>query len=78
MMPPRSRRGRHPLNVPVGAPCNVCERADERYSSIMRMRPDGSNLEVFAHGVRNTVGFDWHPETRELWFTDSGRDWMEG
>jgi glucose/arabinose dehydrogenase len=78
MMPPRSRRGRHPLNVPVGAPCNVCERDDERYSSIMRMRPDGSNLEVFAHGVRNTVGFDWHPETRELWFTDSGRDWMEG
>jgi glucose/arabinose dehydrogenase len=40
------------------------------------MRPDGTRLEVFAHGVRNTVGFDWHPETKELWFTDNGRDWL--
>jgi glucose/arabinose dehydrogenase len=40
------------------------------------MDPDGSNMEVFARGVRNTVGFDWHPVTRELWFTDNGRDWM--
>ena len=64
------------LYVPVGAPCNVCERADERYASILRISADGSTLEVFAHGVRNTVGFDWHPLTRELWFTDNGRDWM--
>jgi glucose/arabinose dehydrogenase len=64
------------LYVPVGAPCNVCERDDERYASIMRMNADGSGLEVFARGVRNTVGFDWHPETGELWFTDNGRDWM--
>ena len=62
------------LYVPVGAPCNVCERDDPRYSSITRIRPDGSGLEVFARGVRNTVGFDWHPETKELWFTDNGRD----
>lgn len=64
------------LYVPVGAPCNVCESADERFASIMRMKPDGSRLEVFARGVRNTVGFDWHPKTKELWFTDNGRDWM--
>jgi glucose/arabinose dehydrogenase len=64
------------LYVPVGAPCNVCERDDPRYASIMRMRPDGTGLEVFAHGVRNTVGFDWHPETKEMWFTDNGRDWL--
>ena len=64
------------LYVPVGAPCNVCEREDERFSTIMRMKPDGSGLEVFARGVRNTVGFDWHPQTRELWFTDNGRDNM--
>jgi glucose/arabinose dehydrogenase len=64
------------LYVPVGAPCNVCLRDDERYSSIMRMKPDGSDLHVYAHGVRNTVGFDWHPETNVLWFTDNGRDWM--
>jgi len=62
------------LYVPVGAPCNVCEPDGPRFASIMRMRPDGSGLEVFARGIRNTVGFDWHPETRELWFTDNGRD----
>jgi glucose/arabinose dehydrogenase len=66
----------HMLYVPVGAPCNICEREDERYASIMRMKPDGTGLEVFAHGVRNTVGFDWHPKTDVLWFTDNGRDWM--
>jgi glucose/arabinose dehydrogenase len=61
------------LYVPVGAPCNICERPDP-YAGILRMKPDGSGLEVFARGVRNTVGFDWHPDTRELWFTDNGRD----
>ncbi len=64
------------LYVPVGAPCNKCERKDSRYASIMRMKPDGSGLEIFASGVRNTVGFDWHPQTKELWFTDNGVDWM--
>jgi glucose/arabinose dehydrogenase len=64
------------LYVPIGAPCNICdERArDRRYASITRMRPDGSGAEVFAEGVRNTVGFDWHPDTKQLWFTDNGRD----
>jgi glucose/arabinose dehydrogenase len=64
------------LYVPVGAPCNICEKDDQRYASIMRMKPDGSKLEVFAQGVRNTVGFDWHPVTKDLWFTNNGRDWM--
>jgi len=64
------------LYVPVGAPCNVCEQDDKRYASIMRMNPDGTGLEIFARGVRNTVGFDWNPDTKELWFTDNGRDWM--
>ncbi|HPX12493.1 MAG TPA: PQQ-dependent sugar dehydrogenase, partial [Syntrophales bacterium] len=64
------------LYVPVGAPCNFCESADRRYASIMRMKPDGTDLEIFAEGVRNTVGFDWHGRTKELWFTDNGRDWM--
>ena len=61
------------LYVPVGAPCNICDRGDP-YATILRMKPDGSGMEVFARGVRNTVGFDWHPTTRELWFTDNGRD----
>ncbi len=64
------------LYVPVGAPCNVCESEDPRHASILRMRSDGTGLESFARGVRNTVGFDWHPKTQELWFTDNGRDWM--
>ncbi|WP_287127878.1 sorbosone dehydrogenase family protein [Candidatus Cyanaurora vandensis] len=64
------------LYVPVGAPCNICERQDERYSSIMRMNPDGSGLEVFARGVRNSVGFDWDLRTKELWFTNNGRDML--
>ncbi len=64
------------LYVPVGAPCNVCDPEDKRYATIMRMQPDGSGLEVFARGVRNTVGFDWHPQANQLWFTDNGRDWM--
>jgi glucose/arabinose dehydrogenase len=66
------------LYVPVGGPCNVCDREkdDPRYATILRMKPDGSALEVFASGVRNSVGFDWHPGTRELWFTDNGRDNM--
>lgn len=66
------------LYVPVGMPCNICnmEGVDERYGTIMRMEPNGSQLEVFARGVRNTVGFAWHPVTGELWFTDNGRDWL--
>jgi glucose/arabinose dehydrogenase len=64
------------LYVPVGAPCNVCDSKDPRFASIMRMDPDGKRLEIFARGVRNTVGFDWNPATHELWFTDNGRDMM--
>jgi glucose/arabinose dehydrogenase len=62
------------LYVPVGAPCNICKSEDRVYAAITRMAPDGSGFEIVAHGVRNTVGFDWHPRTRELWFTDNGRD----
>ena len=62
------------LYVPVGAPCNICEPTNAIYASITRMKPDGSGREVFASGVRNTVGFDWHPVTKELWFADNGRD----
>ena len=63
------------LYVPVGAPCNVCEPG-QRHGNILRMNADGSGVETFADGVRNTVGFDWQPQTRELWFTDNGRDML--
>ena len=63
------------LYVPVGAPCNICEPGDS-HGLISRISPDGSGYEVFARGVRNSVGFDWDPRTRELWFTDNGRDYL--
>ena len=60
----------------MGAPYNACREPDHRFASIMRMNADGSDFEVFAEGVRNSVGFDFHPQTREMWFTDNGRDWL--
>jgi glucose/arabinose dehydrogenase len=62
------------LYVPIGAPCNVCN--EPKYAVITRMNADGSGHEVFARGIRNTVGFTWHPATRQLWFTDNGRDYL--
>ena len=68
------------LYVPVGAPCNICDPDSNRYANIMRIRvdkgADGGAPEVYARGVRNSVGFDWHPTTKELWFTDNGRDML--
>ena len=62
------------LYIALGAPCNVCER--EGAANISRMNPDGSGQEIFAEGIRNSVGLTWHPETGELWFTDNGRDML--
>ena len=62
------------LYVPVGAPCNVCD--EPGFAQIRRILADGSGMEVYAEGVRNSVGLAFHPETRELWFTDNGRDLM--
>jgi glucose/arabinose dehydrogenase len=81
------------LYVPIGSPCtDFCDptvaetksptgeiaAADQRFATIMRMKPDGTGQEMFASGIRNTVGFDWHPVTRELWFTENSRDGMGG
>jgi glucose/arabinose dehydrogenase len=68
------------LYVPVGAPCNICEGEKPIYATITRLRVGadgkGSQPEIFASGIRNTVGFDWHPQTRELWLAENGRDWL--
>jgi glucose/arabinose dehydrogenase len=63
------------LYVPVGQPGNNVLH-DDAHGQIRRMNLDGSGAEVIARGVRNTVGFDWHPETKQLYFTDNGRDWL--
>lgn len=60
--------------VSSGMPCNICNPTDERFGTIRRMRPDGSGLEIYARGLRNSVGFDWNPKSGELWFTDNGRE----
>ena len=62
--------------VPFGAPCNICELPGPEYAQIRRYNPDGSGMEVIATGVRNTQGFDFHPVTKELWFTNHSRDWL--
>lgn len=64
------------LYVPVGAPCNICKSEKEVYASMTRINPDGTGMEVVQHGIRNSVGFAWHPQTKEMWFTDNGRDMM--
>ena len=64
------------LYVPVGAPCNICEPDPDRYALISRIRSDGSDYQVYARGIRNSVGFDWDPRTGELWFNEHGRDLM--
>jgi glucose/arabinose dehydrogenase len=62
------------LYIPIGQPCNNCVPPDT-HGQIRRINLDGSGMEIIAKGVRNTVGFDWHPVTKELYFTDNGRDW---
>lgn len=62
------------LYIAIGAPCNVCDR--EGFANISRMNADGSEQGIFASGIRNSVGFTWHPETGDLWFTDNGRDML--
>jgi glucose/arabinose dehydrogenase len=66
------------LYIPIGMPCNVCDSntEDARFGTITRINPDGSGFEIYAKGIRNTVGFAWHPQTKELWFTENGRDEM--
>lgn len=66
------------LYVPVGAPCNICIPEDFIFASITRLdvSKPGAKPEIYSHGVRNSVGMTWHPETKELWFTDNGRDML--
>ena len=63
------------MYVQVGSNCNICEINPGIHGQIRRYNADGTGMEIVARGVRNTVGFDWHPVTKELWFTDNGRDW---
>jgi len=78
--------GRHPnrtiafgpddmLYVSVGSSCDACVENNPKYASILRMNPDGTNCQIYATGLRNTIGFDWHPVTGQMWGMDQGSDW---
>lgn len=62
--------------VPIGSSCNVCKANPERYAMLVRLNLADTKPtpEVFARGIRDTQGYDWHPQTQELWFVDNGRD----
>jgi hypothetical protein len=64
------------LYTAVGAPCNICNPEKPIYASLVRLNPDGTDFEIIARGIRNTVGFDWQPGTNSLFFTDNGRDYL--
>jgi glucose/arabinose dehydrogenase len=63
------------LYIPRGVPCNICEFDGDRFATIESWNPDGSDRRIEARGVRNSVGFDFHPRTGQLWFSNHGRDW---
>jgi len=66
------------LYIAIGAPCNVCldKSVPQKYAQIRSMKADGTDERLEANGIRNSVGFTWHPLTKNLWFSDNGRDWL--
>ncbi len=64
------------LYTAVGVPCNICKPERPLFGSLVRLNPDGSNFEILAQGIRNTVGFDWQPGSGQLFFTENGRDYL--
>jgi glucose/arabinose dehydrogenase len=63
------------LYASIGSTCNACAETDPESATLLQMEPDGSNRRIYASGLRNTIGFDWHPQTNELWGLDHGSDW---
>ena len=64
------------LYISIGSTCNVCDEPNAEHATILRAKPDGSERGVHARGLRNTIGFGWHPTTGEMWGMDHGSDWM--
>ncbi|NMG08278.1 sorbosone dehydrogenase family protein [Brasilonema sp. UFV-L1] len=63
------------LYLSVGSTCNACDEPNEEHATLLQAQPDGKNRKIYARGLRNTIGFAWHPETKELWGMDHGSDW---
>lgn len=64
------------LYLSVGSTCNACEETNPEHAALLQITPDGRQRRIYASRLRNTVGFDWHPETGELWGMDHGTDWL--
>ena len=64
------------LYVSNGSTCNACNEANPEAATLLRVSPDGKSRSIFASGLRNTIGFDWHPSTGELWGMDNGIDFL--
>ncbi len=64
------------MYLSVGSTCNACPESDQEHATLLRISPDGVYRTIFASGLRNTIGYDWHPETGELWGMDHGTDWL--
>jgi glucose/arabinose dehydrogenase len=62
------------LYLSVGSTCNDCAEPRKEHATLLRMDRDGRNQEIFAEGLRNTIGFGWHPETGDLWGLDHNSD----
>jgi glucose/arabinose dehydrogenase len=63
------------LYISVGSSCNACNETNPEHATILQVQADGSSRRIFAQGLRNTIGFGWHPETGEMWGMDHGSDW---
>ncbi|HAX77857.1 MAG TPA: oxidoreductase [Cyanobacteria bacterium UBA11372] len=63
------------LYISVGSTCNACDEPNDEHATLLRAQPDGSQRTIYAQGLRNTIGFAWHPQTGELWGMDHGSDW---
>jgi glucose/arabinose dehydrogenase len=63
------------LYITIGSDCNDCKETNPEHATILQASPDGKKRKVYARNLRNTLGFDWHPQTKELWGMDHGTDW---
>ena len=64
------------MYITVGSTCNACAEPNAEHATILRANADGTNRTIYASGLRNTIGFSWHPETKELYGFDHGIDWL--
>ena len=64
------------LYISVGSTCNACNESNPENATILKATLDGKQRTIFASGLRNTIGFDWHPQTGALWGFDHGIDYL--